>query len=308
MKATVRSILRFLMSSDLLWQASRRLPVRGIVAARKQIVANRLAESCGARPIVRSGPFRGMVYPEMRSAGSALVPKLLGTYESELHPFIESLADIQLQTIVDVGCAEGYYAVGLARRFPNAPVLAYDIADEARRLCAEMAGANGASRVKVRGLCDRQQLLALDPLATHLIIADCEGFEKQLFDREVARHLSRSYLLVELHDFKDRSISQVVPGYFSGTHEVTLIPSIDDREKAVRYSAEELDLSDPFEREVAFAENRPEGMAWMIARPHPIARGKTTAAQRRAVRFSALCAVERPLVRTRRVSAVVAPS
>jgi hypothetical protein len=195
------------------------------------------------------------------------VPKLLGTYESELHPFIASLDGLRLATIIDVGCAEGYYAVGLARRFPDAAVRAYDVAAEARRLCADMARANGAHRVEVHGLCERQQLLALDPRAVHLIVADCEGFERQLFDPAVARHLARSLFLVELHDFKDRTISRTVPAHFATTHQVELIPSVDDRAKAARYAAPDLATTDPFEREVAFAENRPEIMSWMVARP-----------------------------------------
>lgn len=267
MKRQVRALLQFLMSRDWLWRVARGFPIRGIVAARRVVVARRLAESFRARPVVRGGPFRGMIYPELRSAGSSLVPKLLGTYESELHPFIFSLDGVPLATIVDVGCAEGYYAVGLARRFPSATVWAYDVDAEARRLCAAMARANATGRVDVRGRCDRTQLLRLDANAVHLVVADCEGFERELFDAEVAWHLRQSYVLIELHDFVDPSISRMVPAHFSATHQVELIMSIDDWTKATRYEAPDLTISDPFEREVAFAENRPGTMRWMVAQP-----------------------------------------
>lgn len=267
MKARVRTLLRALMRHDRLWRTTRHWPVRGLVAARRAVVAERLAESFRARPIVRNGPFRGLLYPELRSAGSSLVPKLLGTYEAELHPFLASLDGLRLDTIVDVGCAEGYYAVGLARRFPGATVRAYDVAAEARRLCAAMARANGAGRVEVHGLCDRRQLLQLNRNAAHFVIADCEGFERELFDAEIARHLRRSHVLVELHDFVDRTISRTVPGHFAATHHVALITSVSDAAKATLYQAPELRTDDPFEREVAFAENRPETMSWMVARP-----------------------------------------
>lgn len=36
--------------------------------------------------VVRTGPFAGLRYPALRAHGSVLVPKLLGTYEAELHP------------------------------------------------------------------------------------------------------------------------------------------------------------------------------------------------------------------------------
>ena len=41
----------------------------------------------------------------------ALIPRLLGTYECELHPHLAALSAEGLDCVIDVGCAEGYYAV-----------------------------------------------------------------------------------------------------------------------------------------------------------------------------------------------------
>jgi hypothetical protein len=41
--------------------------------------------------MVAGAPFRGMRYPSGRSFGRALLPKLLGSYESELHPLLEAV-------------------------------------------------------------------------------------------------------------------------------------------------------------------------------------------------------------------------
>ena len=49
--------------------------------------------------------------------------------------------------IVDVGAKFGYYAVGLARRYPAAAVVAYDVDWWARRACRRMAAANGVGNV-----------------------------------------------------------------------------------------------------------------------------------------------------------------
>ncbi len=40
---------------------------------------------------VLHGPFVGMKYPGTEAAGSAFIPKLLGSYEKELHPLLERL-------------------------------------------------------------------------------------------------------------------------------------------------------------------------------------------------------------------------
>ena len=52
--------------------------------------------------------------------GSVLIPKLLGSYEQELQPLLQRLAAQNYSEIVDIGCAEGYYAIGLGGCFPRA--------------------------------------------------------------------------------------------------------------------------------------------------------------------------------------------
>src|SRR5438876_11547620 len=67
------------------------------------------AFGCG----VSNGSFRGMAYvPE--AVGSSLLPKLIGSYEQEITPAIEEMVAKRPPRIIDIGAAEGYYAVGLA--------------------------------------------------------------------------------------------------------------------------------------------------------------------------------------------------
>ena len=61
--------------------------------------------------IVRNGFFKGMKYVTFKSAGSSLFPKLLGSYEIELLPVFAGLQKNKYDDILDIGCAEGYYAV-----------------------------------------------------------------------------------------------------------------------------------------------------------------------------------------------------
>src|SRR5207302_355482 len=84
--------------------------------SRSHLLANTYIAKHGAR--ILGGPFAGMEYVSAATEG-ALVPRLLGTYESELHPHLQAFAEAGLDCVVDVGCAEGYYAVGLARMMPE---------------------------------------------------------------------------------------------------------------------------------------------------------------------------------------------
>src|SRR6516162_7464404 len=56
-----------------------------------QVDLNAALKSISPDLTVRHGPFRGMKYTAEKSVGSVLVPKLLGSYERELHPLLERL-------------------------------------------------------------------------------------------------------------------------------------------------------------------------------------------------------------------------
>ena len=73
----------------------------------------RLIERFGSR--VQSGPFCGMSLSEPTQR-EHLGPFLLGTYEAELHPWIEQALRQQYRAVLDIGAKFGYYAVGLARQ------------------------------------------------------------------------------------------------------------------------------------------------------------------------------------------------
>src|SRR5436305_1529663 len=118
-------------------------------------LASQLSDTVGAAlcdlngPRVRSGPFAGMTMLRAVADGS-YTAKLLGCYERELHGLIRRLVRTRYRTVVNVGCAEGYYAVGLARRMPAATVHAHDTDPEARRLCRRLARANGLGTRRLR--------------------------------------------------------------------------------------------------------------------------------------------------------------
>ncbi len=86
---------------------------------------NHLAQSRTADR-VRAGPFAGMRYVDT-SVGSCFIPKLLGTYERELASKVEWICRQQPELVVDIGAAEGYYAIGLAMRIPAARVVAFEL-------------------------------------------------------------------------------------------------------------------------------------------------------------------------------------
>lgn len=216
---------------------------------------------------VRRGPFVGLKYPFLSAIYSAFFPKVLGYYEMELHPAIDSLKQKQYTSILDVGCAEGYYAVGFAKMFPTAKLVAYDLDPLAREKTIEMALANDVpvgEKFEIKDFCSSEELLRLDPVKKHLIFSDCEGFEGELFTKEVISHLSNSDFVVEVHDFVFPGLCDELVAKFSGTHQVEVIKSIHDLYRYRSIDDEEikkLDLKDQIE---LLAEKRPSQMEWLF--------------------------------------------
>jgi methylase of polypeptide subunit release factors len=70
----------------------------------------------------------------------------LGCHEEELHEVVhQQIARLQALAephIVNLGCAEGYYAVGMARRVPNAKVWIVDKDSKAIDIAHKNAAAN----------------------------------------------------------------------------------------------------------------------------------------------------------------------
>lgn len=219
---------------------------------------------------VLNGPFEGLKYPESRSLHSTFVPKLLGTYESELHPVFNELKEINFSKILDVGCAEGYYAVGLARIFPKAQIVAYDINIEAKATCEKMGILNGIKipeSLLIKENCDELELLNLPPNETNLIISDCEGFESELFTPSVCGHLKNSFLIIEAHDFIVPGVSEALQERFGNSHLVRVIKNVDDLFKPRFFNVPQLDGFSLDWKIKLMAEKRPSQMEWIYCSP-----------------------------------------
>ena len=171
---------------------------------------------------VQSGPFEGMKLPRERAWWeSYLPPMLLGCYEEELHGVltqqIERLKNWERPpNVVVVGCAEGYYAVGLARRLPKATVYALDRDAEALEIAAAAAKDNGVS-LKI-GAPLNEVFAAPD-----LIVMDCEGAEVDYLDLNTFPVLGGVNIIVEIHNLRSQKTDDIILNRFRGTHRIDML-------------------------------------------------------------------------------------
>ena len=281
MRNTLKTLLRRVACSDVGWRTIRPLVIlaefskqeRIAHQTRKSEAVDRLDEAALSHHIspdlvVMNGPFRGLRYPELQATGSVSLAKILGSYEQELHNTLQSFRTTEYSQILDVGCAEGYYAVGLAMIFPTARVTAFDIDEKSQILCRLMAAHNRvADRVQVRRELTAQELARIPFTGHSLLLADCEGFEIKLFTPQSVANLGRCDLIIETHDFVDPEISDRIENLLTPTHKVNRIASIDDIQKAKSYEYTELRGLNVKQRHRVVRERRPGTMEWLIARP-----------------------------------------
>lgn len=220
------------------------------------------------KPLVLNGPFKGMKYPGFRSKSSSLYSKLIGSYELEISDFILTAIDDKYEQVIDIGCAEGYYAVGLALKIEKTIVYAYDIDSEARKLTVEMANINNVSKkVVVRKSIKSSSFSEFDLTKKTLIVCDIEGAERLIFNSSNIKLLKNCFLIIETHDWVDINISTDLEHLFSPTHNVKAIQSIGDNIKAKNYSFTELENLDLLTKYRIFEEGRRYVDEWLIISP-----------------------------------------
>ena len=187
---------------------------------RSVLIQNTLLQQHGT--VVMQGPLAGMDFLS-QSAEGCHIAKLLGCYEQPLQPFIEQAIDLAYPTILNIGCAEGYYAVGMARRMPSSQVLAFDLNPKAQEVCTALAIKNGVlDRIKVGALFKPEDFESYANQKV-LVLCDIEGAEKDLLNPEAAPALKGMDLIVESHECLIPGITQTLIDRFKDTHNLTLV-------------------------------------------------------------------------------------
>ena len=205
---------------------SVRSPLRWIATPRSELLGAWLRQRAENR--VQSGPFEGTSLELTAVSSRNLLGYLLGTQELELHSIIETIIARDYDNVINIGAADGYYAIGLARRMPNTVIDAYEALHEHHSLLRLAAKKNGVSeRVRVRGLCTIPLLSnsLKEGDAKRLVLADIEGAEVQLLDPEKVRSLFRTDILVETHDVIEPGCSDCLLRRFADSHEIIRIRS-----------------------------------------------------------------------------------
>ena len=218
-------------------------------------LAKRFSDSNG--PAVLHGPFAGMKYPAASILSRNSVPRLLGSYERELHEAIQTGLAYKYDRVIDIGTAEGYYAVGFALK-GQSPVITFETDPREMALCKEMARLNRVEdRLTERDFCNPEALRALTAGMRCFVLSDCEGYELELFDQPTVDALQRSDVLIEIH----MDAYEPLLDRFSKTHSLETFvasPRLGNEYPELSCLGRDADL--------AVCEHRPAGQRWIFAK------------------------------------------
>jgi hypothetical protein len=230
--------------------------------ATRKLTVDELARRVSSDGVVLAGPFAGMRL-SLDASWGGLAARLAGTYEEEIASQIAHLAAASPTLVADVGAAEGYYAVGLARLLPATPVVSFDIDPRAQRACRQNARLNGIDNLTVRGRATPNELARWLPPGA-LLVCDCEGYEGELLDPDLLPVLRKCSIVAELHEFARPGVTALVLQRFSTSHVIDLIDAGDRSEIPPH-----LDFLSPRYAHRAIEEGRPRHpvMQWAVMRP-----------------------------------------
>ena len=182
---------------------------------------NKFINSIGTNII--NGPFKGMKYIS-ESVGSCHMPKILGIYENEIYPtLLNFLSNSDL--FVNIGAAEGYYAVGSAIKYPNLNIIAFEMDKTGRQYISNLKKRNNVDNVEIRKKFTDVDFFGIQKSAYNRItyLIDIEGEEINIFSK-YHNHFNNSYFIIELHDRVSNKIESYLKRFYSNTHNTYIIP------------------------------------------------------------------------------------
>ena len=173
------------------------------IAERRLRLSNEMIETLQGR--VAHGPFKGLHLDPVPGWGSMdLCSMLLGTYEIEVMEALHSSELAHCSHLVNIGAADGYYAVGglYNGRFETADC--FELTKAGRQTIKRNADHNGVvDKIRIFGEAgsDFPNMIGDVDWAQTILLCDIEGAEFELLDEDCLDRLSKSTILIEVHNW-----------------------------------------------------------------------------------------------------------
>lgn len=133
---------------------------------------------------------------------SDLGAQCLGLYEKEILDLIS--AQGPFNTFLDIGAADGYYAVGLLHAKMAKKAICFEISEDGQRAIERNWRLNAKpGKLEVYGKADEHSISSIaEKLCENtLVLIDVEGFEFELLSPELIAILAQCNVILEIHNW-----------------------------------------------------------------------------------------------------------
>jgi len=162
--------------------------------------------------VVKYGPFKGLKLDKDTWWGKLdLGSQCLGLYEKELLNEIDALSEDKYQTFIDIGAADGYYAVGMLTSKKVKKTICFEQAQKGRDAILSKWGKNGSvGELLIYGEASVSTLSLLknSEIQNSITLIDIEGGEFDLLNMETLNLLSTSIVYIEIHNWIDEFLKR----------------------------------------------------------------------------------------------------
>jgi hypothetical protein len=173
------------------------------LAQRKERISIELYEYCNG--IVRYGPFSGLKLSKNPWWGkSDLGSMCLGLYEEEVLNVFFSGKFHGRKTLIDIGAADGYYAIGLLKSKKVEKAICYELSQIGQDTILSNWKLNcEPGEIEINGDVFENFIHKNSSLdfSECIAIVDIEGAEFSFLNNDVLAFMKKSYILIEIHNW-----------------------------------------------------------------------------------------------------------
>lgn len=233
---------------------------------RRRAIGHELGASLDHR--VAHGPFAGFRLGGLSAWGEDDAAMLLGLYEQEVVARIAGRST-PWDLLVNVGAADGFYAVGCLASGVAKRCLAFESDPLAQESLRATAVANSVlNRLEILGAAGEQDLLRITLEPDTIILVDIEGQEFDVLTKTALEHLRTAKIIIEIHDWDPRGADDVELLVENAREAGFSIEWIDAGPRDPGAIPEIGHLSDD-DRWSICSEGRPRPMRWLELSPQP---------------------------------------
>lgn len=264
---TARKIRRDGLRFTVMRQLEKAIGVEDPITRARSRVQRKIIEL--HRYVVAYGPFEGLnLDRDVWWGRYDLTTKMLGVYEEHVTAKLCELLKKTNGPFVDIGAADGYFALGVAVGRLAKQVYAYEISAEGRQKLSRNIHLNGCEDgVTVEAEANYESIARLVDVHENIVgLIDIEGAEYGFLDARMLELMRNSRLIVELHPWlvedgieKEKRMLNLAEDFFR----VSFI----ERETYNPNGFSELQEFSDHERLLAFSEGRKRNMKWLVLEP-----------------------------------------